>query len=205
MAQPQRIRLLRVREPVFISFIAQRPYRGAILLSRFIVRRRSGPGHSGLSIAAAIMASRSISALEPWALSLVQLFPRQSVNAGNGWWRITFIKNEPTGASTPVSAPAPGDATCGASYTGDGTSGILVWGCQVEAGSFAMFLHPDHIGSGDARRRCRGDERARTSRDWYNPSRRHVRVGNGQTGKSSPDSAYHYVRYKRAPHPQWNA
>lgn len=61
------------------------------------------------------------------------------VNAGNGWWRIgystnlnsafydnfnLYVTNSPTGAA--------------ASFSGDGTSGILVWGAQLVEGTEAL-------------------------------------------------------------------
>ena len=56
-------------------------------------------------------------------------------NAGNGWYRcsITFI--------FPVNSGNPGiymyTANNGAAYTGDGTSGVYIWGAQIELASSA--------------------------------------------------------------------
>nr|WP_306672101.1 DUF2460 domain-containing protein [Geothrix sp. SG10] len=54
------------------------------------------------------------------------------VNLGNGWYRCTVVFNSGTGASacTVRIAVATGDGTTG--YTGDGASGLYLWGAQIE-------------------------------------------------------------------------
>jgi hypothetical protein len=54
--------------------------------------------------------------------------------AGNGWWRITL-----TWTATAV---APARAAFWCRDTGDGTSGIFVYGAQLEAGAFATSYIP---------------------------------------------------------------
>lgn len=64
-----------------------------------------------------------------------------ATNAGNGWWRFSFTAAAvSTGAAYP--AMYAGDIATFASngiptYTGDGTSGIYIWGAQLEVGSTA--------------------------------------------------------------------
>ena len=59
---------------------------------------------------------------------------------GNGWYRVTIlIVASGTGTSLEIYAAITGT---NASYTGDGTSGISVWGAQVELGSFATSYIP---------------------------------------------------------------
>ena len=55
-------------------------------------------------------------------------------NYGNGWYRCTILplKNFSTTSSVVIKLISTGTTT---SYTGDGTSGALLWGKQLEAGS----------------------------------------------------------------------
>ena len=61
-------------------------------------------------------------------------------DAGNGWKRCTFT---PTNAnSTFVFGMSDGGLDRSESYQGDGTSGVYIWGAQIEAGSVATSYIP---------------------------------------------------------------
>jgi len=59
-------------------------------------------------------------------------------NHGNGWYRCTLYNSHPTfGAMIQLSDNGTND-----SYLGDGTSGVYIWGAQLEAGSYATSYIP---------------------------------------------------------------
>jgi hypothetical protein len=63
-------------------------------------------------------------------------------NVGNGWWRVasTITTIASPGSIGPRVGPTISLAT--GSYTGDGTSGIYIWGAQLEVGSTATEYQP---------------------------------------------------------------
>jgi hypothetical protein len=56
-------------------------------------------------------------------------------DAGNGWYRCSVTVTSVATNVGCVFAPSPNGTTI--NYTGDGTSGIFIWGAQLEVGSFA--------------------------------------------------------------------
>ena len=63
-------------------------------------------------------------------------------DAGNGWLRIISIYDGVNTTGRFTVGPAEEDAGSGLSYLGDGSSGILAWGAQLEVGSFQTSLIP---------------------------------------------------------------
>jgi hypothetical protein len=67
-------------------------------------------------------------------------------NYGNGWYRciVTYDGSGASVANGLVGVPVSGG---GVSYTGDGTSGVYVWGAQLETGSVATTYIPTTTGA----------------------------------------------------------
>jgi hypothetical protein len=65
----------------------------------------------------------------------------QATNVGNGWWRLSITATATSTAGTTVQI-RPSNSSTTAFYTGDGVSGIYIWGAQFEAGAFSTSYIP---------------------------------------------------------------
>jgi hypothetical protein len=64
---------------------------------------------------------------------------------GNGWYRCSVTVNSATGAGIFHCRVYTADASGNLSYTGDGSSGIYIWGAQRETGAFPTSYIPTTI------------------------------------------------------------
>jgi hypothetical protein len=61
---------------------------------------------------------------------------------GNGWWRIRVTSIAATATTSGNFQITISETSTNATYTGDGYSGIYIWGAQLEAGAFATSYIP---------------------------------------------------------------
>lgn len=65
-----------------------------------------------------------------------------AVSLGSGWYRCWITFNSMSGASTPSEGifMSTDGTNAGTTYTGDGTSGVYLWGAQTEVGALSAYI-----------------------------------------------------------------
>jgi hypothetical protein len=103
-----------------------------------------------------------------------------ATNAGGGWWRVSLTFTTPDTRNIQHGINA---ITSTAIYTGDGTSGIYVWGAQLEVGAFPTSYIPTQ---GSTRTRAADDciITGKNFSEWYRQDEGTIFA----KGKSSSDT-----------------
>lgn len=92
----------------------------------------------------------------------------QATNVGNGWWRLSIRATATSTAGTTVQI-RPSSSSSTAFYTGDGVSGIYIWGAQLEAGIIPTSYIPT-VASQVTRNADNATMTGTNFSSWYNAS-----------------------------------
>lgn len=102
------------------------------------------------------------------------------VAVGAGWYRCSITTTLPAGGAAPSVFIAPSDGV--SVYQGDGTSGIYIWGAQVEAGEFPTSYIPT---AASQVTRAADVCSVNTLSPWYNPEQGTLVVEGDITSRTS--------------------
>jgi hypothetical protein len=87
----------------------------------------------------------------------------------NGWYRCSITTTKGSVNTTNIPTISPLDSSGNVIYTGDGTSGIYIWGAQLEQGSFPTSYIPTS-GSTATRTPDNASITGSNFSSWYNPT-----------------------------------
>jgi hypothetical protein len=85
----------------------------------------------------------------------------------NGWYRVSYTRYRASATGSPYFQFEPYDENFNRTYTGDGSSGLYLWGAQLEAGSFPTSYIPTS-GSQVTRQPDNASITGTNFSDWYN-------------------------------------
>jgi hypothetical protein len=110
-------------------------------LWQLVVLQFGGGSAAGIAITSAGVYSNNVSLgsnLSVASYSITQV-------SGTNWYRVSVTVNAATAASCGMFVALSNSTAYAPTYTGDGTSGIYIWGAQLELGSTATTYNPTTV------------------------------------------------------------
>lgn len=156
------------------------------------VKRGSGSRHFGIILNTGTVVARVYFDLETGALGTVVSGSGTITSYPNGWYRCTATGVSGGVTGTVYLQMCNGTTSGSETYSGDGTSGMYIWGTQLEAGEFASSYIPNTSGASSVNRAADQVQITGTNfSSWYNQNQGTV-ILEATHGYILPSSAFLY-------------
>ena len=156
------------------------------------VKRGSGSRQFGLTLTTTTAVARVYFNLDTGTVGTVVAGSGTITAYPNGWYRCTATGISTGVAGTTFLQMCNGTTSGSETYSGDGTSGLYIWGAQIEAGAFATSYIPNTSGASSVNRAADQVQITGTNfSSWYNQNQGTV-VLEATQGFNLPSGAFLY-------------